>query len=277
MSILSPRSIEEQIVATLQKGPTLIIDLIEIIKKNRPATTKQGVYLIIRKLKKEETVVVHRKTISLSSVWLTAMTEFLTQAQYNTKRTTVSGNSFLDLKDGEKLQYSFKNPILTDAFWSHVFLTLVDSSSPHQPVLIYNPHEWFLIVRTENETSLFQRIYTRGQRLAVLTGHSTILDKSVRIHFDGKNGMYDTLSESPFKKTNYYVNVIGDFVIEALLDTQVSTDIEEFYARTSVLDDATRKRLEEILMQKGRNKFSISHNKRKADMIRRKFQKYFFL
>mgnify|MGYP001605112885 CR=1 FL=1 len=277
MDIMNPSSIEDHILTTLKDGPLPIVKLIEIIEKSRPRTTKQGVYLIIRKLKKQEIVVVHKKTIHLSSVWLTWMTEFLDQARYNTEHTVSPGNSFLNLKDGEKLQYSFKNPILTDAFWSHVFITLVDSSAPQNSVLIYNPHEWFLVVRTENETSLFQRIYDRGQKLAVLTGHNTALDKSMRVHFDGTHGLYETPEEMPFEKTNYYLNVIGDFVIEAWLDKKISTQMNEFYARTATLNDSAKKELEDLLMQKGKNKFSISHNKRKADTIRRKFKKYFFL
>ena len=277
MSILTPTSVEDHIISNLQNGPLLIVDLIERIQQKRPHTTKQGVYLIIRRLKTEEVVVVHKKTISLSGVWLASMTEFLTLANHNTLRTTSFNNSFLDLKDGERLQYSFKNPILTDAFWSHVFISLVYVSVPEHPILIYNPHEWFLIARTENETSLFQRIYNRGQKLAVLAGHATPLDKAVRVHFNGKDGMYETPTELPFPKTNYYINVIGDFVIEAWLDVNMTEKIETFYIHTSTLDDSAKMQLEQILMHKGRNKFSISHNKRKADVIRRKFKKYFFL
>ncbi len=277
MSVLTPTSVEDHIISNLQNGPLLIVDLIEKIQQNRPQTTKQGVYLIIRRLKTEEVVVVHKKTISLSSVWLASMTEFLTLANHNTLRTTSFNNSFLDLKDGERLQYSFKNPILTDAFWSHVFISLVYVSAPEHPILIYNPHEWFLIVRTENETSLFERIYNRGQKLAVLAGHSTPLDKSVRVHFDGKDGMYETPTELPFPKTNYYINVIGDFVIEAWLDVKMSEEINALYNQTSTINNDTKTQLETILTKKGKNKFSISHNKRKADLIRKKFKKYFFL
>lgn len=180
MNIINPTSIEDYIFTTLQKDTLSIVQLIEVIKKKRPGTTKQGVYMIIRRLKKQEIVVVHNKNISLSGVWLSAMEEFFAEAQYNIKKAPSSGNSFLSLGQGEKLQYYFRNPILTDAFWSHVFITLVDASAPQTPVLIYNPHEWFLLARTDNETDIFKRINRRRQKLAVLAGNNTLLDKSVR-------------------------------------------------------------------------------------------------
>jgi hypothetical protein len=276
MNITTPVTIEDHIFSILQKGTLPIVELIEIIKKERLGTTKQGVYLIVKKLKKQEVVVIHNKNISLSSVWLSTMEEFLTKAQYNTKKIISSGNSFLNLKEGEKLQYYFRNPILTDVFWSHTFLTLVELSSPQSPVLIYNPHEWFMLARMKNESDLFEKISTRGQKLNVLVGHNTILDKTVRNYFIGTNE-YETLPKPLFEKENYYINVIADFIIEVWIDKKVSLEINTFYKNTHTFGDVEKEKLEKILMQKGRNKFSITHSKRKSDAIRGKFKKYFFM
>ena len=276
VNIITPITIEDHIFNILQKGALPIVELIKSIKEKRPKTTKQGVYLMIRKLKKQEIVVVNNKNISLSSVWLKALEEFTVQAQYNTKNITSYGNDFLNLNQGEKLQYFFKNPILTDAFWSHVFLTLVEESDPKNPVLIYNPHEWFLLVRNKNETDLFERIAERGQKLAVLSAYNTDLDRSVRQYFNGLEE-YDISPAPLFEKDNYYINVIGNFVIEAWLDKNIMAEVNNFYQTTSVFTDSEKEKLEKILMQKGRNKFTITHNKRKADSIRAKFKKYFFL
>ncbi|MFA5934750.1 MAG: hypothetical protein WC827_02605 [Candidatus Paceibacterota bacterium] len=274
MNITTPNTIEDHIFTILQKGTLHIVELIEIIKKERIGTTKQGVYLVVKKLKKQEVVVIHNKNISLSSVWLSAMEEFITKAQYNTKRIISSGNSFLNLKEGEKLQYYFRNPILTDVFWSHTFLTLVELSLPQSPVLIYNPHEWFLLARTKNESDLFEKISKREQKLNMLVGHNTVLDKTVRKYFIGTNE-YEILPRPLFEKENYYINVIADFVIEVWIDKKISLEINNFYDNTQIFGDAEKEKLEKILMQKGKNRFSITHNKRKADGLRKVFKRYF--
>jgi hypothetical protein len=276
MNIITPTTIEDHILVALQKGSLPIVELIKMIKIKRPRTTKQGVYLAVRNFKKQEIVVVHNKNISLNNVWLKTAEEFFTQAQYNNNSVVPYGNYFLNLKPGEKLQFFFRNPILTDAFWSHVFITLVENSSPQMPVLIYNPHEWFLLARTKNETDLFERIQKRGQKLAVLAGNNTNIDKSAKEYFSGTNE-YETLPQPLFIKNNYYLNIIGDFIIEVWLDEKISSQIDEFYQGHLAFGDLEKKELEKILMQKGRNKFSISHNKRKADGLRSKFNKYFFL
>ena len=277
MNLANPISIEDHIINNLQKVGLPIVKLIEIIERKRPGTTKQGVYAIIRRLKKHEVVVVHNKNISLSNVWLSKMSEFFEQAGDNTRKTISAGNSFLNLGQGDKLQYYFRDPILTDTFWSHVFIALTDISSPIQPILIYDPHEWFLLARTENETGLFERINKRGQKLAILTGNNTELDKSVRKYLPNPLTMYETLSDLPFPKPNYYINVIAEFVIEVWLDEKINKEIDDFYKQNQVFGDSERLKLETILNQRGRNRFSISHNKRKADDLRRKFKNYFFI
>ena len=276
MNISAPHSLEDLILTTLSSGPLPIVNLIQQIRDRRPGTTKQGVYAVIRKLKKNEIVVVHRKSVSINNIWLKAMEEFLTRARHNTKTSTFGGGDFLNLRQGEKLQYFFRNPILTDSFWSHAFLTLVETSSPQKPILIYNPHEWFLLARTKNETDLFDYITNRGQELAIMIGGNTPLDRLARRYIDHPLKMYDTLSKPLFSKTNYYLNVIGDFVIEVWLDKSMSAQLDKFYSETTSFDDAAKDKLERILAQKGKNKFSISHNKRKADALRTKFSKRFF-
>jgi len=277
MNINKPVTIEDFIYSSLLKGTVSIVKMIESIHLARPKTTKQGVYAVIRKLKKQETVVVHKKNISLSGVWLKSMEDFIDQAMYNTKQITSSGNSFLQLRPGERMQYYFRNPILTDAFWSHVFITLIDESVSEQPVLIYNPHEWFLLARNENEVGLFNRIADRGQKLAILAGNSSTLDKSVRSYLKNPLMMYETLPKNIFIKENYYINVIGNFIIEVWIDQKIQAKIDQFYLNNNKFDTLEKRNLEEILMQKGKNRFSITNNKRKADALRSKFKKYFFL
>lgn len=275
MNIKEPKKIDDYIIHLLQKGPLKIVELIEKIKKSRPSTTKQGVYKAIRDLKKIETIVVHEKHVSLSSVWLLDWSNYISLAQHFYKTSNQSDNSFLSLGEGEKMQFTFKSFVLTDAFWSHAFQTLVEVSSPKNPVLIYNPHEWFLIAREVNETKLFEFIKNRGQQLGVAVGNQTLLDKMVRKHFDGVECMYDMLPDPLFEKTNYYVNIIGDYLIEVTLDQNISKEIDNFYNSHEVVGEKEKNELLDIVNKKSKNKFVISRNKRKTDLIKRKIAKNF--
>ena len=78
-----------------------------------------------------------------------------------------------------------------------------------------------------------------------------------------------------FKKDNYYVNVVGNFVIEAWIDPKISAEIDKLYLEYTPGDKSVRENFEKIISQKSKNKFTISHSKRKADKIRAKFKKYF--
>lgn len=274
MKITSPETIEEHIISHLQHGPVQTTNLISSIKESRPKTTKQGVYLILRKLKRQEIIFKHKGLVGLSNVWLSAMEDFFSKALHFSKQPGPGQNDFLILREGEKLQYYFNNPISTDTFWSHTFLSLVEVSPTNLPVLIYNPHEWFILFRTDNEVGLFKKIIDRGQKLNVLVGNNTKLDKLARKYFPEKC-KYKTLDKQIFKKDNYYVNVVGNFVIEAWIDPKINGEIDKLYLEYTPGDKSVRENFEKIISQKSKNKFTISHSKRKADKIRAKFKKYF--
>ena len=102
MKITSPETIEEHIIFHLQQGPVQTTDLIPLIKESRPKTTKQGVYLILRKLKREEIIFKHKGLVGLSNVWLSAMEDFFSKALHFSKQTGAGQNDLLGSKGGAK-------------------------------------------------------------------------------------------------------------------------------------------------------------------------------
>ena len=74
---------------------------------------------------------------------------------------------------------------------------------------------------------------------------------------------------------NYYINVFGDFIIEAWLDPKTTIEINDFYLNKKVLSKEVKEELKNIVSKKGRNKLVISRNSRKASKTRSMFKKYF--
>ncbi len=84
------------------------------------------------------------------------------------------------------------------------------------------------------------------------------------------------MSEKPlFEKNNYYLNIFGDFIIEAQLDADITNQIDRFYKETLSFDETAKSKLQKIVEGKGKNKLTISRNKRKADKLRAIFKRYF--
>lgn len=271
--MLNNENIEDIILSTLKKGPHKTTDLIGHIKKIRPLTTKQAVYLIFKKLKKQGAVTVSKKMVALNIMWLKKLEEFYEQAHQNYMVAGENKEYFLNLKEGEKVKYYFNNIRQLDYFWNHALMTLIESSSNID--LVYAPHYWWSILEADTEKDFYDLFPKLNKKAYILIGGNTSLDKNFRPY--NKNMQVHYLGELLNMKTNYHYNVIGDFVIEVLMDKKICQKIDKFYQDHTVLDAENKKELGKIIAGLKKSKFIIRHNKRKANKLRAKFKKYFFI
>ena len=277
MNILKPQSVEEHIISLLQKeshsGPELLL----AIQKHRLGTTKQALYAALRKLRSVEIVVTHKMRISLSSIWVTKMAEFFALAKHFYTKTTTTDEGFLNLEDGDRVTYSFKNPNVADIFWGHAFDILAEITPITEPIYLYNPHDWFILARPETEKDLFNRISGLGKQLLLLAGGATHLDKIISKEFDGTISQYHPTAELLFDKRNYYLNIFDDFIIEAHLDESTAKKIDDFYNTTTEWNPAAEAVLKKIIAHEGKNKLTISRNRKKSDKLKKMFKSYFYI
>ncbi len=277
MLLAKENSIESLVCSLLQHGPTDTISLISEIQKQRPGTTKQGVYASLRQLKREEIVVLHSKKVSFNVRWLKRMDQFIRETEQHYVESDFGRDNFLTLKEGERISYFYSSPTETDNFWGHMLVLLGESSVPEsEPAYLYNPHEWFLIARRESERECFD-IITKKRRLLVTAGDKTPLDRAVASEFDGDRSQYHMLDTPLFEKNNYYFNIVGDFIIEVWIDPAIAVHIEEFYRKAEGLDNETGRELTKIVAGKGRSKLTISRNAKKAERLKKMLRKNFYI
>ena len=276
MLFSNEKSIENLVCILLQHGPIATTALIVQIKEQRPRTTKQGVYAALRQLRRDEIVVMHAKKASLNIRWLKQIDQFSAIAEQHYVEGNFGRDNFLNLKDGEKIAYFFSSPTETDQFWGHALVILAESSpSNDEPVYLYNPHEWFLIARQESERA-FIDIITKKRRFLLTAGAKTPLDRAVANEFDGDMSQYHMLEQPLFSKNNYYFNIVGEFLIEVWIDSNIATRIEEVYRTAEKIDGAVRTKLIEIVRGKGRSRLTISRNAKKAERLKKMLRKNFY-
>lgn len=277
MNLLAPVTIEEHIISLLQRKPLSGAELLTEIRKHRPGSTKQALYAALRKLRAAEIVVMSNMRISLSSVWVIKMTEFFQMAKHFYAKSAMTDEGFLNLEDGDRISYSFKSPNLTDIFWGHTFDILSEIIPQNEPVYLYNPHEWFFLARADSERAIFNKITKTGKQILLVAGGTTFLDKSISKEADGTLFQYYPTNEILFEKRNYYVNIFGDFIIEAWLDEDVSKKIDAFYDAATTWTDTSRSNLQKIISETGKNKLTISRNTKKAAKLKNILGKYFYI
>ncbi len=271
------RPIEQLILKTLQKGTISTIKLIESISTIRPKTTKQGVYRVLRKLKDEEKIVIHGKSVSLNLHWIKNMNEFFSLAQFYYSPKVASPDGFLNVREKDKIVYFFKNLNLLDSFWSHAFHMFNEVLNPKEPIFVYNPHEWFAYARQETEQTLIKTMKEKNRQVLITVAHNDPLDKELKKKFGSDLLQYDITDKKIFEKQNYYLNIFDDCLIEVFIDQKIAKQIDEFFKKTKNFDDKTREELSEIVSKNGKNKLVISRNEKKAGKYKKTLSKNFYI
>lgn len=277
MNLEKPEKIEEFIIKILKNGPVSAVSLIKQVSLLRLRATKQAVYGALRKLKKSEIVVSHGKIVSLNSLWINKMSDFFAEAKHNYSLSSVEAEGFLSLEDGDKITYNFKDPVVADTFWGHAFHILGDIMKKSDPIYIYNPHEWFLVARNESEKALFKKFIEEKRQILVTVSGNTEIDKLVKKYFDGTYSQYHLSPIHLFKKSNYYLNIFGDYLIEVWIDENTQELIEKFYKNYLEINQESISALKKIVESQGKNKISISKNKEKAEKLKKMLGKDFYI
>ncbi len=274
MDLDKPQTIEEVVLKALSNKALSGEALLQEAQKIRHGFTKQALYQLLRKLMDREIVVKHGKQFSLSQIWIMKMNDFFSLAQKQYGVGERGGNDFLALSDGDKISYSFKSPAEADKFWGHAF-NILAGTIKNEPLYIYNPHEWFFFARKESEEYLFKDLQNKNQQIWLLCGGTTALDKYNAKYFDGKTLQYHMADEEIFEARNYYLNIFGDYIIEARIDEDVALKVDKFYETHKEVTEVTLQSLTNLLTQ-GKTNLAISRNKKKVEKLKKLFTPYFY-
>jgi hypothetical protein len=190
---------------------------------------------------------------------------------------TDNQNSFdvLGLENKESITYSFSNIKNLDGFWGHLQDILVHKTNKSEPVYSYDPHYWFYIARKEREREILNEIVKRKRQFLMTVGGFTKLDNIIKSEFNTDYLQYNR--NRIFSKENYYATIIGDYVVEVYLDEKVAQRIENIYQTSSEINSTVVNNLKLLLNSKTKNKIKISRNNTKAEKIRRKLKKDFYV
>ncbi len=274
MDFIRPKTVEDLIVIFLKDGEKKTTEVLSQIREIRKNTTKQAFYAALRKLKKEEVVLVYKGSAALHTTWVRRMQETIDQLAY---AYSMGSNAFsvLGLADRESLSFVFYNSKSLDIFWGHSQNILIYNTSASEPIYAYDPHYWFLIAREESETKLFEEMARSKKQFLMTVGGNSLVDNSIRHYFKSDYLQYNI--KKIFVKNNYYITVIGDYITEVTLDSVITKKIEDIYAASSSIDETVINSLKSLLELKSRSKIKITRDKKKAEKLKKKLGKDFYI
>ena len=238
----------------------------------------QSVYAVLRKLQLKSVILRHKKLLLLNSVWVEKELDFLRKAQtaYLNLNTT---EHFLigTLGDGDQATFHFKNPVLLDEMWGHVFILLLEKIPEAMPVMIYNPHAWFPIVRFASEKTIFQSLFDKGHKAYFSIAGKEVLDMDIAKKFIEPIGHGFSLGAEAGLKKSEYLNVIGEYIIKVELDNETTERIDSYFKEHVTLAEADEAHLQAIVGERGRNKLTLIHSAKKAQKWRSRLAKDFLI
>jgi len=271
--LLKPNSLEEQIISYLKNGPTKTTALVDYFTKKK-SYTKQAVYKIIKQLKKDEVITISKKEASLSSIWLKKMSDFFALAQYNYQQP-ISAPTFMSLTKEQKRVFIFNNLEEVDIFSAHTFYLLSQVISTNEPIYVFNFHQWFYYGRKENDEFLAYSL-GKNQSLLLLLGNNSPLDQAVKKEYN-KGNIQAHIIEGSKLFNKYYFAIIGEFLLEILIDQKIARELEIFYKENNEYNELAKNQLNQIIIKKARHKIIISKNNQKIEKYKKLFKKYFYI
>ncbi|NTV44373.1 MAG: hypothetical protein HGA67_01600 [Candidatus Yonathbacteria bacterium] len=271
MILLDRNDLTDLVVEALSNGGLSGPAVVAAVHKHRPGITRQAVYAVLRKLLAQEAVHKVGKTYALNRMWLKKLHAFASERLSSLDKGDAAHVG--DINDGDSITYRFKNPWLMDIYWDHIFDAVMETHDPTIPVVVYHPHEWFIHARPDTEQAFLRGFARRGEVVFFSIGGNTPLDKAFKREW-GSDTMQVNCGQTYGFKPGYYLNVMGDLIFEVFIEKGFADDIDDIFMENA--PDAPEC-LKEATQRQYRTKLVFSRDKKKADMLRKRLSKEFYM
>lgn len=271
------KTTKDRVIAALQNGPLRITALITYLARHGDPLSKQGVYLALRELARDEVIVVYKQQVSLNRAWLLKLADFSAMAHRRYFEPDVPANLFKTLEQKQRVTCTFKTLSLLDAFWGHALYTLIENNPAHDVLFMYNPHWWFAYSRNPSEIAIIDFCKRRGPLLLLTAGHNTPIDHAASKFLTGDHAQYHVRTKPLLSRENYYINILGEYIIDVWIDKNLHDHIERLYHTEERVTKEWVDRLESLNTLKGKSKLTISRNPKRADDLRKKLSRPFYI
>jgi DNA-binding PadR family transcriptional regulator len=273
MIFLKRDSLETLIIKALQNEGSSGPSIISYIKKQKPNITDQAIYVVLRRLIKDDILYKRASVYSLNRLWLKELYSFAgTQLDDMQKKETAA---VIDMEDGDKITYQFRNPHLMDIYWEHLFDTLLETHNPKIPAIIYHPHNWFIHSRPESE-QFFLKQFKKKQLLALFAvGGKSKLDLSFKETWQNDYLRINCGNDYKFED-GYYLNILDDIILEVFIDHKFNKEIQKMYT-LSETDPTFQQFMKSVSLKRYATKLVITKNRKRAHQLSKRVAKDFFL
>ncbi|HMP70733.1 MAG TPA: hypothetical protein PKA76_15410 [Pirellulaceae bacterium] len=265
MIFTNRESIEDSIIRLLSKGSNTPLALVKELGNEGHKASYQAVYKALKYLIIDTVVVKSGKEVAISHEWINKVSGKL-------------NSSFIlpPLAAGESVSYSYFSLAHLDAYWKHVNKAL-EQKYLGAPVFIYNPYGIWLHLSDRQESQLdYLGSFEKNKQYGFLViGNDTALDRELKKVHQNDYLQIDLWKNSSLLETDY-LTIHGDYIITTKLNKKLTPRITYLYKLNLDIYKA-KPELEKVLKFSNRSKLKLEYNPEKANMLRKRLSKNFYI
>lgn len=244
----------------LQKREVSSIELVAHFEKRH--YTKQGVYRVLRQFEKEGRIIRLRKYVAVNLMWVQDEIEKLASL-------TSVPQLFFERFDTKRI-YRVNTLEELDQLWGQLFVLLLSSlKEPIRHALFYDLHNYTYIHKVPVVEWYIRELYKKAPKICLLVGSLSPLDAIL------KKKLKNIAMHLTEKKWQYFIAIIGDYVIYNYLDKKVWGRVDRVFEGTHI--EGAREELLFLSQIKGNYKIVVEKNPEKVAEITKYFKKFFVL
>ena len=249
-----------RILMTEQKTAKELFSHSEIKKHN---VSIQSLYKSLKRLTSQEVIIKHKKEYQINSEWRASL------------REVVSAGEVFDLRDGDKVRYSFASFAQVDMFWKNIIAS-IPAKHLDQPPFYYLPHNFWIHIpeRAQSEALYYAHFEKDMKDGYMVIGSETTEDKADRKKLQNKYLRVNTITYSSMKD-NAHISILGEYITTTLIDKKISKQIDNLYKKHDGID--LYEKLLLIFSKKCSIKIVLERSSRKSKKLRKILSKDFYI
>lgn len=259
--------------------------ILEILCQNKELTVQQifsllsntykidislaQLYKILAKLEKEQMIIKQYNVISLNSLWIKKISDFIEKA----KKIYFQDNiAFSQLQEWQRREFSADNLLDLDAIRNNIS-TQLQLQNDGQETAFYHSHPYFILGNFASRSSLIENIINSQQKLYISYGNESCLDnygvQLARLQW----AQCSCSTKTPFLREWYNLHIIGDYLLELVFSDTVTQHFKVFFDNVQSVSEFNNELYKQIFSMKWRFQFSIQRNKKQAHNAREEIKK----
>lgn len=247
--------------------------------KYKKKITIQGFYKLIKKMLENRILLKEGGLLLLDSFWINKLNEFSDLIKKNYLISSLNSSNVL-LEEGESKKFEFESIVSMDNFWGHSLNTIKNfyTKNEHEDKNTYSRNYFsvFQVARTQSETETVKTFGVENMQWYMASGSNMFLNRIVSKLIENKNYHHFIYDFEKYEEEinldiekNFWETTIGDYIFEAKMPNYLFALIERMYEEVQSLSEFNADRLNYLFQEPGKSILTISHNKKRAEFIRK--------